>query len=339
MKDQDGRPFVTAIPVKQLRPNPFQPRLEFNREQLEELAASIKQFGLLHPVVVRPTGNREFEIVAGERRKQAAKIAGLVKIPCIIREASDADMMMLSLAENDCRVELNPIERAKAYRRALDSGLTHRELSERLGRPRTTITEIVGLLELPVRIQQQIIVGKIAWSAARELNRAAKDPAGLATVEAYLEEQSAGEEPGQRKPLTQDEIRYARKAVAAAIAKNGDDAGESLARDAAPPAGEATIAAWRRRWIDELLTRLIEDRGPEAILTALGMDLAAVWREELAGPAFTADYFTLHDKPQLIALAAELDVMIDASKPKETIIRQLIMNPKTKERLPAELAS
>ncbi len=142
MHDGADHCFITVIPIKTLRPNPYQPRLEFNRQQLEELAASIKQDGLLSPIVVRPCGFREsqheFEIVAGERRKQAAVIAGLNEINCIIRETTEPDMMLLAIKENDLRVELNPIERAMAYRRILEAGLTQKELSAKLGRARPT---------------------------------------------------------------------------------------------------------------------------------------------------------------------------------------------------------
>jgi ParB family chromosome partitioning protein len=191
MHDAADHCFVTVMPLKRLLPNPYQPRMEFNREQLEELAASIKADGLLSPIIVRPRGSHDFEIVAGERRKQAAAIAGLTAINCIIRETSEPDMMLLAIKENDLRVELNPIERATAYQRILGTGLTQKELSTKLGRAPSYVNNAVRLLTLPDHVQQRVIAGELTARAALELVTPSKDPALLAEIEAEIETQLA----------------------------------------------------------------------------------------------------------------------------------------------------
>lgn len=147
------REEVVSLPLEEIAPNPFQPRREFAEEQLEELAASIQEHGVLHPVVVRPKGDK-FELVVGERRFRACRMLGWEKIPAIIRELSDGEMAEIALIENLQREGLNFFEEAEGYRRLLDEfGLTQEELAKRLGKSQSAVANKLRLLrfEAPVR--------------------------------------------------------------------------------------------------------------------------------------------------------------------------------------------
>ncbi|MGI6143042.1 MAG: ParB/RepB/Spo0J family partition protein [bacterium] len=163
---EDG---VIEIRVSDIRPNKFQPRQEFSEDKLEELARSISLHGVLQPVVVRDVIGG-YELVAGERRWRACKLAGLEIIPAIIRDFSDSEMMEIALIENLQREDLNPLEEAAAYRRLLDEfGLTQEELSQRIGKSRSHIANILRLLQLPPEIQDYVSRGTISMGHARTL--------------------------------------------------------------------------------------------------------------------------------------------------------------------------
>jgi ParB family chromosome partitioning protein len=165
------------LPVSEIRPNARQPRQVFDDESHEELVLSIREFGLLQPIVVRPAENGDYELVVGERRWRAAKDAGLDTIPAIIRETSDDAMLRDALLENLHRVQLNPLEEAAAYRQLLDEfGTTHEELAQRIGRSRSQVTNTVRLLNLPVPVQRRVAVGVLTAGHARAL-LALDDPA------------------------------------------------------------------------------------------------------------------------------------------------------------------
>ncbi len=147
--------------------NPSQPRKNFASEQLKELADSIKQYGIIQPLIVMQIGNK-YELIAGERRWRAAKILGLATVPVITRQAQEQEKLELALIENLQREGLNSIETALAYRKLIDEfNLTQEELSKRLGKARPTITNILRLLNLPEEIQQALIQGKITESHAK----------------------------------------------------------------------------------------------------------------------------------------------------------------------------
>jgi ParB family chromosome partitioning protein len=161
---------VARIPVSALRPNPFQPRRELTREKLDDLIGSIEENGLLHPIVVRPAGDGEWEIVAGERRWRAVSELGWARVPAVIRDLDDRTMLVLALVENLQREELDPLEEARAYRRLIDEfDLTQGDVAETVGRDRSTVANTIRLLGLPGPVQELVAAGRLSAGHARAL--------------------------------------------------------------------------------------------------------------------------------------------------------------------------
>ncbi len=151
-------------------PNPRQPRTLFDADDLAELVHSVREFGVLQPVVVRDKKDGTFELIMGERRTRAAREAGLERIPAIIRETADEDLLRDALLENIHRVQLNPLEEAAAYQQLLEEfEVTHEELASRLGRSRPVITNMIRLLKLPVAVQRRVAAGVLSAGHARAL--------------------------------------------------------------------------------------------------------------------------------------------------------------------------
>ena len=160
----------SEIPLTWIKPNPRQPRTIFDNSSLEELAASIKEIGILQPPVVRKISDNQYELIMGERRYRAAKLAGLVNIPVIIRQTSDNELLREALVENIHRSNLNSLEEAAAYNQMLsDFGFTHDELAERLGKSRPVISNTLRLLNLPPSVQKRLAAGTISAGHARAL--------------------------------------------------------------------------------------------------------------------------------------------------------------------------
>ena len=158
-----------SLPVGELVPNPAQPRSQIAAEDLEGLAASIAARGVIEPIVVRPQAGR-FQIIAGERRWRAAQLAGLERVPVVVRDASDEDVGLLALVENLQREDLNPIEEALAFRRLADvGGMTHGAIATEVGRSRTAVTNTLRLLELTPQVRRLVETGKLRAAAARAL--------------------------------------------------------------------------------------------------------------------------------------------------------------------------
>ncbi len=158
------------IPVELIESNPFQPRTRFDEESLEELASSIRQLGLVQPITVRETGGGKFQLIAGERRLRAARLAGLTHVPAFIRTADDQAMLELALVENIQRVDLDAIDVAISYQRLIDEcRLTQEEMSERVGKQRSTISNYLRLLKLPPEIQLGIKNKQLTMGHARTL--------------------------------------------------------------------------------------------------------------------------------------------------------------------------
>ena len=155
------------LPVEEIGPSPFQPRTRFDDASLQELAASIKSTGVLQPVIVRRHADG-YQLVAGERRLRAAQLAGLARIPAIVRDVDDREMMELALIENIQREDLSPIDEAKAYKALLSAvGLTHDQLSERVGKQRSSISNSLRLLALPAEVQDMVSRGTLSAGHAR----------------------------------------------------------------------------------------------------------------------------------------------------------------------------
>ena len=154
-------PSETKLPIEDIVPNPNQPRIHFNETELRELSESIQEHGVLQPLLVRKHGNG-YEIIAGERRYQASKLAGLEELPVIIKEVNDEEMLALALIENLQRSDLNPVEEAKGYRQLIDaSGMTQEALSKAVSKSRSAITNSLRLLDLPEVVQQMIFEGNL----------------------------------------------------------------------------------------------------------------------------------------------------------------------------------
>ncbi len=157
------------IPLAELESNPLQPRRRFESVALEELAATIRTHGVLTPVVVR-RASHGYQIVAGERRVRAARLAGLTRIPAIVKEASNAQALEMALVENLQREDLNPVEAAEAYRRLIEEfGLTQEEVAARLGRDRSSVANALRLLRLPRRLREDLAAGTLSEGHARAL--------------------------------------------------------------------------------------------------------------------------------------------------------------------------
>ena len=162
------------ISLAQIVPNRVNPRTVFDDEALSELIHSVKEFGVLQPIVVRPLGEKDgkpaFELIMGERRFRAAKEAGLVNIPAVVRDTADEDMLRDALLENIHRANLNPLEEASAYQQLLqDFGITQDQLAEKIGRSRPQITNTIRLLKLPVEVQKRVAAGVLSAGHARAL--------------------------------------------------------------------------------------------------------------------------------------------------------------------------
>ena len=158
------------VDTESIKPNPKQPRIVFDDEALSELSASIKEIGILQPPVVRRISENQYELIMGERRLRAAKLAGLKRIPVIIRETSDNELLREALIENIHRSNLNSLEEAAAYNQMLnDFGLTHDELAKRIGKSRPVITNTLRLLNLPPSVQKKLASGAISAGHARAL--------------------------------------------------------------------------------------------------------------------------------------------------------------------------
>ena len=163
------------VQIKDIQKNPYQPRKEFSEEKIQELAQSIKENGLIQPIIVRKSPVLGYEILAGERRYRASIAAGLSEVPVIVKQLSDQDMMLHSIIENLQRENLNPIKEAKAYQSLIDKGFTHTEIAEKMGKSRPYITNLVRLLGLPKHILTEVESGRLSQAHARLLIQLSSD--------------------------------------------------------------------------------------------------------------------------------------------------------------------
>ena len=157
------------ISITDIQKNPYQPRKEFDREKLDELAQSIKENGVIQPIIVRQSPVIGYEILAGERRYRASLLAGLRYIPAVVKQLSDQEMMVQSIIENLQRENLNPIEEARAYESLVEKGFTHAEIADKMGKSRPYISNSIRLLSLPEPILSEVESGKLSQAHARSL--------------------------------------------------------------------------------------------------------------------------------------------------------------------------
>lgn len=227
LKPVDGA-YFQEIPISAISPNPRQPRDVFDDERLEELAASIKEVGLLQPVVVRSTEAGKFELIMGERRWRASKLAGLDRVPAIVRSTQDDEMLREALIENLQREQLNALEEAAAYRQLLDDfGATHEVLAKKVGRSRSHITNTLRLLNLPSNVQLRLAAGTISAGHARALltlddpaamerlaSRIVAEGLSVRTVEEIVALGEATAGPAPRKPRAKQPVAPALRTLA-----------------------------------------------------------------------------------------------------------------------------
>lgn len=216
----------TKLPIEDIVPNPNQPRVHFNETELRELSESIQEHGVLQPLLVRKHGNG-YEIIAGERRYQASKLAGLEELPVIIKDVNDEEMLALALIENLQRSDLNPVEEAKGYRQLIDaSGMTQEALSKAVSKSRSAITNSLRLLDLPEVVQQMIFEGKLTAGHARAILAVPYEDARIRLAEKVVVEGlsvratenlaplfSAGETPKTSRPATPQSFKKAARVL------------------------------------------------------------------------------------------------------------------------------
>ena len=187
-KDETGN-GETILKIRQIEPNKNQPRKKFEEDSLQELAESIKQYGLIQPIIVQKKAGEQYEIVAGERRWRASKLAGLKEVPVIIKSFTQQELAEISLIENIQRENLNPIEEAMAYHRLIkEFNLKQEEVAERVSKSRTVITNALRLLKLDEKLQQMLIEGLISTGHAKVLLGLDKKELQLQVAEAIIDD-------------------------------------------------------------------------------------------------------------------------------------------------------
>lgn len=167
---QENTADILRIPVDMIEPNPYQPRMSFDQTALEELASSIRTLGLIQPVTVRRVTDNRYQIISGERRYKACRLAGMTTIPAYIRDANDQGMLEMAIVENVQRENLDPIELALSYQRLIDEcSLTQDMLADRVGKKRATVANTIRLLKLPAKVQHDIKVGLLSAGHAKAI--------------------------------------------------------------------------------------------------------------------------------------------------------------------------
>lgn len=216
----------TKLKISEIVPNPNQPRTHFNETELNELSESIREHGVLQPLLVRKHGAK-YEIIAGERRYQASKLADLTEVPVIIKDVNDEEMLALALIENLQRSDLNPLEEAKGYRQLIDaSGMTQDALSKAVSKSRSAITNSLRLLDLPEPVQQMIFDGKLTAGHARAILAVPYEDARIKLAERVVDEGlsvratehlaplfSVGDQPKAPRPVTPQSYKKAARVL------------------------------------------------------------------------------------------------------------------------------
>lgn len=170
LSDNHNPAVATFIPIEQIEPNPYQPRVTFDSEALDELASSIKSIGLIQPITVRQIAPNKYQIISGERRYRASKIAGLKSVPIYLHKVDDRNMLEMAIVENIQREDLDAIETALSFQRLIDEcNLTQEEMAFRVGKKRSSITNYLRLLKLPAEVQKLVKIGAISMGHAKVL--------------------------------------------------------------------------------------------------------------------------------------------------------------------------
>ena len=261
VKEEQVNIKPTELELSAIKANPYQPRRVFDEEKLQELAASIKEFGVVQPLVVRQKG-KGYELVAGERRLRAAKLAGLTSVPAIIKEYDDIKMMEIALVENIQRHDLNPIEEAQGLRRLMaECKLTQEQAAEKVGRSRVAVTNILRLLNLPEAIQGFIVEGKLNMGQAKQL-------LGLPKQEQQLEVAKAIMENGWSSRMTEQVVRLLKegkqlKIMREIVEEQAPKAKEKPANKRVPSANDVFCRDFEQRLVELLGTKVKVQPKPE----------------------------------------------------------------------------
>lgn len=262
---QDEGVAFREIPVSSIQPNPFQPRRHFDEEALTALSASIRELGVLQPLLVRSTGSGEYQLIAGERRWRAAKRAGLPTVPVIVRDIDDLASLEQAVVENLHRKDLNPLEEAAAYQQLLeDFSMTHDQLATRVGKSRAAVTNTLRLFQLPASIQRFLAEGQISAGHARTL---------LSTPDREFQERLAQRivSDGLSVRVVEEEIR-----IHTFGADPARSAGDSVPSSPTPTAGsarptpKASGPRLRQAGMHELETLLSEHLATTVVVTEKG---------------------------------------------------------------------
>lgn len=258
---------VHQIAVDAIRPNPHQPRSFFSEEQLVELADSIRAHGVIQPLIVRPAdGDDIYTLIAGERRLQAARLAGLEQVPVVIRAAADQELVELALVENLQRADLSPLEAAEAYQQLHEEfGLPHKDIAARVGKSRVAVTNTIGLLELSAKVKEALAQGEISEGHARAIKALDTAKAQVAAMETIVKR---GLNVRQSEELVR-QLKGGRKAKARKAApppeiqdlqdKLRDSLGTKVNLQHGAKGGRITLYYYSDEELNSLVDRLLED--------------------------------------------------------------------------------
>lgn len=258
---------VQQIAISQIRPNPHQPRRHFGEEELTELADSIRAHGIIQPLIARSAPNEEiFTLIAGERRLQAARLAGLERVPVMLREAEERELVELALVENVQRSDLGPLEAAEAYRQLHDEfGLSHKQIAEQVGKSRAAVTNTLSLLDLSGEVKRALAAGKITEGhgrALKALETAKAQNAALSTIldrelsvrqseELVRKLKGRKEKGGEKKEITPE--------VRALQDKLRDALGTKVNLQHGKKGGRITLYYYSDEELDSLIDQLLKD--------------------------------------------------------------------------------
>ncbi|MCL5428599.1 MAG: ParB/RepB/Spo0J family partition protein [Chloroflexi bacterium] len=258
---------VQQVPIDQIQPNPHQPRSTFPKEQLTELAISIKAHGVIQPLIVKRSGPGQYTLIAGERRLHAARLAGLAEVPVVLREADDQALVEVALVENVQRADLGPLEAADAYQQLHEEfRLSHEQIAERVGKSRVAITNTIGLLDLSEAVKKALASGQISEGhgrALKALDSAQAQSAALRTIISQdlnvrqtedLVRKLKGYKPKKvRKPAAPAEIRALQDELRDAL-------GTKVSLQHSAKGGRITLYYYSDEELDSLVARLLKRR-------------------------------------------------------------------------------
>jgi len=256
---------VQQMAVEQIRRNPHQPRTTFPKEQLEELAASIRAHGVIQPLIVKRGPDDQFTLIAGERRLHAARLAGLAQVPVVLREADDQALVELALVENVQRADLSPLEAAEAYQQLhKEFGLSHEQIAARVGKSRVAVTNTIGLLQLSEEVKKALAAGSISEGHGRALNGLEKYAAQNAALRAILSRELNVRQTEElvRKMKGHKVKKTGKQSLPADIqslqAQLRDALGTKVNLQHSPKGGRLTLYYYSDEELDSLVARLLK---------------------------------------------------------------------------------